>query len=127
MLTAVADQPVNAFLTETEESVLRPLKRAGALVAEVSGVEIGEEVEYRITVVEYPSPEARSALFKRFGTTQVRVALPAVVGAKMCVDGAPKGVIAPECLAPKQFLKMMGEMGAPLEFREQRFKQMRIE
>jgi hypothetical protein len=37
--------------------------------------------------------------------------LPAVVGAKMCVEGVSKGVSAPECLDPLAFLKTMSDMG----------------
>lgn len=127
MLAAVAGAPVNAFLAETEKTAAEPAEQAAAIVIEMSGVESGERVDYTLTVIENPSPAERLALFKRFGTTQIRVALPAVVGAKMCVAGAPKGVIGPECLGPRDFLQGMADMGAPLEFREQRFKRVRID
>jgi len=37
----------------------------------------------------------------------------------MCIEGdASRGVIAPECLDPVKFLKMMADTGAPVKFRE---------
>ena len=59
--------------------------------------------------------EEKIDVYKRFGTTIIGVALPAIVGAKMCINGdTDKGVISAECLDPKTFLKMLTEMGAPL-------------
>ena len=77
-------------------------------------------VEYRlIRGPHVPSVEERLELFRRFGTELIAVALPAVVGAKMCVEGRSKsGVIAPECLDPKEFLKRMARAGAPVKFRK---------
>ena len=65
-----------------------------------------------------PSPEERGMIFARLGTVQIYIALPAAIGAKMCVEGVAKGVIAPECLDPMGFLKAMSDMGAPLRFTE---------
>jgi len=57
--------------------------------------------------------------YRKFGTAEIAVALPAIAGAKMCVAGdADRGVIAPECLDPMKFLKMMAAMGAPVKFHE---------
>jgi len=43
-------------------------------------------------------------MYRKFGASNIYVALPAVVGAKMCVEGsAAKGVICSECLDPVKF------------------------
>jgi hypothetical protein len=64
-------------------------------------------------------------MFRRLGTVQIYVALPAAVGAKMCV-WVDKGMIAPECLDPIEFLKAMSHMGAPLAFTEECIKKVVI-
>ena len=47
------------------------------------------------------------------------VALPAVVGAKMCMAGNTKrGVICAECLDPVKFLGVMADMNGPVKFDE---------
>ena len=67
----------------------------------------------------FDTAEKRLALFNRFGASNIYVALPAIVGAKMCMGGdAPRGVIASECLDSVVFLKTMGDLGAPLEYNE---------
>jgi saccharopine dehydrogenase-like NADP-dependent oxidoreductase len=50
----------------------------------------------------------------------VYVALPAVVGARMCVSGqAGHGVISPDSLDPQTFFAGMAERGVPFEFEEE--------
>lgn len=126
LISMTAKRPVDAFLGETEESVQGGASFASALTVEVKGREEGDEVEYRLIMVDDISPEAQSRLFGQFGTTRIEVALPAVVGAKMCLRGVPKGVIAPECLDPVAFLKGMAAMGVPLRFKEERIKEVII-
>jgi saccharopine dehydrogenase-like NADP-dependent oxidoreductase len=47
----------------------------------------------------------------------VYVALPAVVGARMCVEGsAEKGVITPDSLDPGNFIAVMEARGVPFDF-----------
>jgi len=58
-------------------------------------------------------------MFRRLGTTRVFVAAPAIVAAKMSIKGdAGKGIIAPECLGPVKFFKMMADIGVPVKFQE---------
>ncbi|GAH84763.1 unnamed protein product, partial [marine sediment metagenome] len=46
---------------------------------------------------------------------------------QMCLEGdAEKGVIAPECLDPVRFLKMLANMGAPVKFQEMCSKEVAI-
>jgi saccharopine dehydrogenase-like NADP-dependent oxidoreductase len=52
------------------------------------------------------------------------VALPAVVGARMCLEGDNgAGVISSECLDPAIFFKKMAAMGLPMSFEEKIIKQ----
>jgi saccharopine dehydrogenase (NAD+, L-lysine-forming) len=122
VISAMVRRPVGAFFVETEENVQLPANHATALEIEVRGAKSGESVTYRLSVILPPTAEERLELFKRFGTVQIYVALPAAIGAKMCIKGVATGVIAPECLDPIAFLKTMSDMGAPLEFTEERIK-----
>jgi saccharopine dehydrogenase-like NADP-dependent oxidoreductase len=119
VISAMVQRPVSAFFVETEENVQLPVNHSTALEIEVRGAKSGESVTYRLTVVLPPSAEERLELFRRLGTVQIYVALPAAIGAKMCVEGVAKGVIAPECLDPMEFLRAMSDMGAPLGFTEE--------
>lgn len=113
--------PVNAFFSEDENSVKQPINRMQYIVVEAKGTQSGKEVKY---IAATPSnfirtTEERIKVYKKLGTTIISVALPAAVGAKMCVKGnADKGVISSECLDPKTFLKMIAETGAPLKLNE---------
>jgi saccharopine dehydrogenase (NAD+, L-lysine-forming) len=126
VISAMVRQPVSAFLWETEETVQLPVPTVGALEIEVHGAKSDESVTYRLTKVLSPSPEGQLQLFRRLGTVQTLVALPAAIGARMCVEGVAKGVIAPECLDPIAFLKAMSDAGAPLAFTEECIKEVLI-
>ena len=53
----------------------------------------------------------------------VHVALPALVGARMCVNGeVQSGVISPDSLDPNKFFKGMAERGVPFEMDEKIIK-----
>ncbi len=119
VISAMAPPPVGGFFTESEETVQLPLPFARATVVELKGARSGEEVTYRLSVVLPPAADERLRIFRTLGTVKIYVALPAVIGAKMCVEGVTKGVIAPECLDPVAFLKAMSDMGAPLKFTEE--------
>lgn len=126
VISAMAPPPVDTFFTESEESVQLPPPLARATVVEVKGARSGEEVTYRLSIVLPPTAEERLKMFRRLGTVKIYVALPAVIGAKMCVAGVQKGVITPECLDPVAFLKAMFDMGAPLRFTEECIKEVVI-
>jgi saccharopine dehydrogenase-like NADP-dependent oxidoreductase len=90
-------------------------------VIEIRGAKSGEDVEYKISWLYsiFTNSEEKLEFYRKFGTTAIAVALPAIVGAKMCMEGeADRGVIAPECLGAVKFLKMMAELGAPVNFYE---------
>ncbi|GFP18785.1 hypothetical protein HKBW3S03_00290 [Candidatus Hakubella thermalkaliphila] len=91
------------------------------MVIRVTGVKSEEGIEYTISYpyTHFITEEERLEIYKKFGTINIWVGLPAIVGAKMCVEGeAEKGVIGPECLDPIKFLKKMADMGAPVKFRK---------
>jgi saccharopine dehydrogenase-like NADP-dependent oxidoreductase len=120
VLTKLVRSPVNAFFTE-EETIKRPIDSIKAMSIRVTGVKSGEGVEHTISYpyAHYTTMEERLEIYNRFGTINIYVALPAIVGVKLCVEGeAEKGVVAPESLDPIKFLKKMSDMGAPVKFRE---------
>ena len=121
VLLKLVPPPVNEFLTEDERSSRLPPNEVYITVVEVEGTQSGEDVQYTAST-PWPSlitPEEKSNVYKKLGTTKIEVALPAVVGAKMCVRGdADRGVISAECLDPRVFFEMTTEMGAPVNLHE---------
>ncbi len=128
VLVKLVRPPVNGFFTE-EETIKLPVNFVKMMAIKVKGVKSGEDIEYTIS---YPldllaTMEERLEIYRKFGTMNIYVALPAIVGAKMCVeDDAGRGVIGPECLDPIKFLKRMTVMGAPVKFGEAVSKEVSI-
>ncbi|MCK4353972.1 MAG: saccharopine dehydrogenase NADP-binding domain-containing protein [Dehalococcoidia bacterium] len=121
VLLKLVAHPVDTFFAEDESTAKLPLESAGLCILEIKGVRSGEEVTYTVSwpFSLFSNSRERLEIYRRFGATTIGVALPAVVGAKMCVEGeAEKGVIAAECLDPIKFLKMMSGMGAAVKFHE---------
>jgi len=120
VLVKLVRPPVNGFFTE-EEPIKLPIDSVQIMSIRVTGVKSGEDIEYTIS---YPynlpaTMEERLEIYRKFGTMNINVALPAIVGAKMCVeDDAGRGVIGPECLDPIKFLRMMANMGRPVKLHE---------
>jgi len=126
VLMKLVRHPVGTFLSEDENTAKLPPKSAHFMIIEIKGAKSGEDITYKLI---RPSATAEEALrlYRTFGTTGIGVALTAIVGAKMCLEGdAEKGVIAPECLDPVRFLKMMANMGAPVKFQEMCSKEVAI-
>jgi len=120
VLTKLVRFPANAFFTE-DEAVKHPVDFAKIIVIKVKGVRAGEDKEYIISYRYnlFATTEDMLEIYRKFGTINIYVALPAIVGAKMCVGGfADKGVIGPECLDPIKFLKTMADVGWPVKFQE---------
>jgi saccharopine dehydrogenase-like NADP-dependent oxidoreductase len=121
VLMNLVRHPVDTFLTEDEDTVKVPPKFVDLLVVDIKGAKSGEEVTYKLSWPHnlFTNPEERLEVYRKSGTAEIAVALPAIAGAKMCVAGnAGRGVIAPKCLDPIKFLKMMAAMGAPVKFHE---------
>jgi len=121
VLMQIVPRPGDMFFTEDEKKASLPLEVAAGCAIEVTGVESGQEVEYKATLthVLYSSPEEKVELYRKFGATNIYVCFPAIIGAKMCIAGdVQRGVIGSECLDPKKFLEMMARAGWPLKFTE---------
>jgi saccharopine dehydrogenase (NAD+, L-lysine-forming) len=121
VLLKLVKPPANTFFAENETAAGQPLDRPELLVVEVKGTQSGKNVTYAVDTPSnfYRTAKERLDVYKRFGTTIIGVALPAVVGAKMCVKGiVDTGVTFPECFDPVTFLKMTADMGAPVNLRE---------
>jgi len=121
VLMKIVRPPVDSFLGEDENTAKLPPKIVGRLGIEVKGGKGAEGIEYKLVLPLslYETVEEKLDMYRRFGASNIYVALPAIVGAKMCVEGhAARGVIAAECLDPAKFLKMMAGMGAPVKFLE---------
>jgi len=126
VLMKLVRHPVDTFLGEDETTAKRPPKSAHFMVVEIKGAKSGEDITYKL-IRPAATPEENLRLYRKFGATRIGVALPAIVGAKMCMEGhAERGVIAPECLDPAKFLKMMADMGAPVKFQEVCLKEVSV-
>jgi saccharopine dehydrogenase-like NADP-dependent oxidoreductase len=121
VLMKIVRPPVDSFLNEDENTAKLATKIVGRLGIEVKGGKGEEDIEYKLVLPLslYETVEEKLEMYRKFGASNIYVALPAVVGAKMCVEGdATRGVIAAECLDPVNFLKRMASMGAPVNFLE---------
>jgi len=129
VLLKLVKPPVEDFLTEDENNAKLPSRFIEPMIMEIKGEKSGEDVKYTISwsYSLFTTTEEKLELYRRFGTTGIAVALPAIVGAKMCVEGeAEKGVIVPECLDPIKFLKKMADMGWSMKFHEVLSKEISI-
>jgi saccharopine dehydrogenase-like NADP-dependent oxidoreductase len=94
----------------------------------VDGAKNGEKRSHCITDATILNNDTRQFLYRTFGTSHIGVALPAVVGARMCLQGdTDSGVISSECLEPAIFFKEMAAMGLPIECEETITKQVSFE
>ncbi len=121
VLLKLVRPPVNSFLAEDEASIKKALDRLTLIVVEVKGTLSGIATKYSVVCPNsfYRTTEERQNVYNRLGTAITSVALPAVIGAKMCINGnTDKGVICAECLDPEKFFKLATEMGSPVKFNE---------
>ncbi len=121
VLMALVKRPANRFFEENPESILES-DLTGILDISVGGERGGQRVIHKLSCrfTDGPCHERQQLLFNTFGTTMVYVALPAVVGAKMCVQAEiESGVISPDSLDPDKFFAGMEERGVPFDFEEQ--------
>jgi len=109
--------PVNHFLEETEEKLLREDYETyiEIIVVEVLGFDSQGKILYKGILENNVPPknkEERLEIYRRFGTTHFLVSLPAITGAKLIVEGDGRsGVIAPEVLNPVNFFRTMEDIG----------------
>jgi saccharopine dehydrogenase-like NADP-dependent oxidoreductase len=123
VLMKLAPRPANAFLGETEANLVQSSDYAWIMEITVDGVKDGAACSYCLTDLSLMDKDTKLRLFHKFGSSHIGVALPAVVGAKMCLaDNTDTGVISSECLDPITFFKFMAQMGAPVSFDEKIIK-----
>jgi saccharopine dehydrogenase-like NADP-dependent oxidoreductase len=121
VLMAMVKRPVDTFLHETEESVNLPLTSKPCASVEVFGKKNGQTIARQITYFPslYETRYERKEIFKKFGATNIYVALPAIIGAMISANKkAPTGVISAECIDPELFLKLMADTGQTVKFVE---------
>lgn len=116
----LVQRPANTFLSENEQTILQS-ELTGIMDVSVEGQRKGESVTHLISYrfTDGPNKARQRQLFNSYGTTLLHVALPAMVGAKMCLDGTVEsGVISPDSLDPKLFFKGMADRGVAFDFVE---------
>jgi saccharopine dehydrogenase-like NADP-dependent oxidoreductase len=124
VLMKQVERPGNKFLHENGETILQS-DLTGIMDVSVNGEKAGEKISHKISYrfTDGPNLERQRKLFTAYGTTMVHVALPAVVGAKMCLNGeVESGVISPDSLSPRVFFEGLAERGVPFEMDEQIIK-----
>jgi lysine 6-dehydrogenase len=120
VLMKLVKRPGNKFIAENEASLLKS-DLIGIMDVSADGKRQGESVTYTIShrFTDGPNHERQRHLFNTYGTTMVHVALPAIVGARMCVLGElESGVITPDRIEPQKFISGMEARGVPFEFTE---------
>jgi len=113
-------RPGNKFFAEDQKSILES-DLTGFMDISVEGEQDGQQVTHKISYcfTDGPDHERQRLLFDTFGTTMVYVALPAIVGARLCVQGqVESGVITPDSIDPGKFFKGMEARGVPFEFEQ---------
>jgi saccharopine dehydrogenase-like NADP-dependent oxidoreductase len=121
LILKLVQQPRDKFLLESEDTAGLPFEVMGAVAVEVSGIKSGKHIGYKITynINFFDSPRERVDIFRKYGATNIYVALPAIVGALLIKEGkTPSGVIHPECLEPELFLRKFSEIGPKLKLYE---------
>jgi len=119
VLMKLVPRPANAFLAEDETTLAQSPDYAWIMEVTVEGVKEGAGCSHILTDLALMDQDAKLSFFRKFGSSHIGVALPAVVGAKMCLAGETEsGVISSECLDPLIFFKKMAAMGCPVAFDE---------
>lgn len=119
VLMKLVPRPANEFLEEIEAILAQSVDYAWIMEFTVDGFKDGAGCSHCLTDLILIDLAAKPKFFRRFGSSHIGVALPAVVGAKMCLEGeAETGVISSECLDPDIFFQKMAEMGVPVSFDE---------
>ena len=120
VLMKLVKRPGNKFFEENEISILKS-DLVGIMDVSVVGLHNGKKrthtLSYRFT--DGLDHERQRLLFEIYRTTMVYVALPAVIGARMCVrNEVGSGVVSPDILDPSKFFSAMSERGVSFGFEE---------
>jgi len=110
-------QPRDSFLNEDPSTFADQDKcNIVSIMIEIIGKEDGKDIKYSIHIPTMVAP--RQHMYDTYGTSYINVALPAVIGAKMIVEGAKKGVINPQDLDAERFIQLMKDSGYNNEWEE---------
>ena len=124
VLMKLVSRPASSFLSESEAEIEASVAFGWIMHISVDGMKGSEKRSHCLVDATILDKDNRQYLYRTFGTSHIGVALPAVVGARMCLRGdTDTGVISSECLDPAVFFKEMAAMGLPLKFKETITKQ----
>ncbi len=117
LVAALLPKPGSAFLEETVEQLkVKDKTFFTSLMIYIDGEINGSRKEFRINCPNFNSPGPQ--LLELFGTSLVNVALPAIIGAKMVIEGAPKGIVFAEEIDVVKFLDYFKATGIPYRWEE---------
>ena len=124
VLMKLVARPANSFLSESVAEIEASGAFGWIMHISVEGMKGSEKRSHCLIDATILDKDNLQFLYRTFGTSYIGVALPAVVGARMCLHGdTDNGVISSECLEPAIFFKEMAAMGLPLKFEETITKQ----
>lgn len=104
VLIKLTQKPADGFLNEKRpKDNTDPMPTT--LFLDINGEKDGKKKSFHVLLPSLSSN--KQEVYDAFGTTIIIVALPAVVGAKMCVSGAKKGIAFAEELDPEKFIALM--------------------
>ncbi len=119
-LVSHVPNPGNAYFDENPEK-LDELDKSVAIpgVLIIEGTKDGERVEYKVHCPKLTGNAKE--LYKLFGTSLISIALPAIIGAKMIIEGGNglhEGINLPEELDPERFFELFFNTGIPYKWEE---------
>lgn len=114
VLTAIVRQPTSAFIHESNKAK-DTSSYSFKTIIEIEGYQEDKLKQFRIVI---PNLSDYPIAHDLFGTSYIDIALPVVIGTKMCMAGIDKGILFPECLDPKAFIENIRKTGLPFEWEE---------
>ena len=114
VLMALVTQPTNYFINEDNKLEGGPTYSFKILI-EVDGYKDNEYKSFKVVI---PNLSDYPIAYDLFGTSYIDIALPAVIGAKMCMKGIEKGILFPECLDAEVFIDQIRKTGLPFQWKE---------
>lgn len=104
VLIAMTQKPTDGFLNETRP-VNNDAPMPTTLFLDIKGTKDGQTKEFHVLLPDLSTN--KQEVYDAFGTTIIIVALPATVGAKMCLEGVKPGITFAEELDPNRFIELM--------------------
>ncbi len=117
LVAALLPKPGSVFLEETVEQLkVKDKTFFTSMMIYIDGEINGTRKEFRINCPNFNTPGPQ--LLEMFGTSLVNVALPAIIGAKIAIEGAPKGIVFAEEIDVVKFLDYFKASGIPYSWEE---------